>query len=148
MGTAAAEVVVHAFNNIVAAGGRIFEQHCISIHQHARCAESALNGAVFEEGVLQGMEFVSLRQTFDGHHVLAVYIPDGQAAGANGLFIDDDRAGAAKAHAASKFGSSKSQIRAQNPEERPVTFDIYAGRLSVKGKFDVFIHIDSRGWRF
>ena len=144
MGTAAAEVVVHALDNLVSAERRILEHHCIGVHKHAGCAESALNSAMFEESLLQRVQFVSLRQSFDRHDVFPFYVPDRQTAGANGLFINDDSAGAAKSHAASEFGSRESEIRTQNPEERPVAFNFYAGWLPVKIEFDGFFHIDSR----
>ena len=47
MGAAAAEIVLHAHNNLLARERGIFEQQRIGVHYHARSAEAALQGAVF-----------------------------------------------------------------------------------------------------
>ena len=110
MGTAAAEVIFHAHDDLFAVQFRILEQQGIGIHNHARCAESALDGAVLGEGILKWVQFISLRESFYGGDVFALNSPDRQHAGSYCLFVDNDSAGAAEACAAPVFGPGKSQI--------------------------------------
>ena len=110
MGTAAAEVIFHAHYDLFAGQLRILEQQGIGIHNHAGCAESALDGAMFGEGILEWVQFVPLCQAFDGGDFFTLNSPDRQHAGSYCLFVDNDSAGATEACAAPVFGPGKSQI--------------------------------------
>jgi hypothetical protein len=52
----AAEVIVHAFDNILPGGVGILQQKAVSGEDHSRCAKPALEGIVLDESRLQGMK--------------------------------------------------------------------------------------------
>ena len=137
MAAAAAKVVFHAVDDLLPGKSRVPEQHRVGVHDHARCAEAALDGAGFGKSGLQWMEFFSLRQAFDGGHFLAAHFADGQQAGTNRIFSYDNGAGAAQASAAAVFRPGKPQVRAQHPQERSVAFHIEGCGFSVSLKLMV-----------
>ena len=111
MGAAAAEIVLHAHNNLLARERGIFEQQRIGVHYHARSAEAALQGAVFGECFLKRMQFIALSQSLDSRNLFAVNLSDRHHAAANSALVDHNRTGTAQAHAAAVFRPCKSQIR-------------------------------------
>jgi len=142
MGAAAADIVVHALDNLVATCGWICQQQSICVHKHPRSTESALNRPMFEKGALKRMESISIGQTFYGDNFLAADIAYGETAGTDRFLIDDDGARSAEPLAAAEFGPGKIQVRAENPKKLSVAFDLYCCRFSVECEFNGFCHID------
>jgi len=77
MGATTAEIIFHAHNDLVAAELRVLEQQRIGVHYHTWSAKPTLDGAIFEKGILQRMQFFSLCQTLDSRDFLATNRSDG-----------------------------------------------------------------------
>ena len=60
MRSAPAQVILHAFNDLLPGGLRISQQKAVRVENHARRAETALEGVVFHERFLKRMEFTVL----------------------------------------------------------------------------------------
>jgi hypothetical protein len=72
---------------------------------HAWGADSALCSAVFEEALLDGVEFFVDRYAFDGGDLRALGLQDWDQAGVDEVSVDDDGAGTALAFSAAFFGA-------------------------------------------
>ena len=116
MGTATAQVAIHAFHNFSLRGLGILQQQAVGIQDHARRTKTALEGIVLLKGFLQGMNSAVAGESFDGQDLFPFNLLDRQLTGTNRLLIDQNRAGSAKAGSAAVFGSGKVQIRSQNPQ--------------------------------
>src|SRR5712675_778188 len=84
---------------------------------HAGGADAALGSALFEEALLDGMEFFVDDEAFDGGDFGAFDLQDGDEAGVDQVAVDQDGAGSALAFAAALFGSGKVQVFAEDVEE-------------------------------
>ena len=100
---AAADVVVDAepFAHFLAAGAGIRQQQTVGGDDEARSAEAALNAAVGNPRLLQGVQSAGCADPFDGEDA-AVFgdATDLPGAGTDRLPVDQDGAGAADADAA------------------------------------------------
>src|ERR1700692_1033504 len=84
---------------------------------HAGCADAALGSALFEEALLDGMEFFVDDEAFDGGDFGAFCLQDGDEAGVDQVAVDEDGAGSALAFTAALFGSGEVQVFAEDVEE-------------------------------
>jgi hypothetical protein len=66
MAAAAAEVVFHAFDDLLTREFRVFKQHRVCVHDHSGRAKTTLHGAVFDKRALQRMKLISFCQALDG----------------------------------------------------------------------------------
>ena len=93
---AAAVIVAQRIADLVVRRVGILIEQRLGAHHHARDAEAALDGSGLAVGV--GVELLFLvRQTLDGDDVLSRQRIGKRRAGADGLAVNDDRAGAAGA---------------------------------------------------
>jgi hypothetical protein len=58
VGSTAAEVFIHALDNILARGIEIFQEQAVGRQDHPRGAETALQGIVLHEGGLERMNWL------------------------------------------------------------------------------------------
>src|SRR5512142_3426748 len=65
VGGAAAQVAVHAGDDLLAGGLGVPEQQSVGAHDHAGGAESALHAAALDEPFLERMELPAARQALD-----------------------------------------------------------------------------------
>ena len=72
--SAAAEVIIHAFDDILAAGVGIFQKKAVGGEDHPWCAESALQGIVLDESRLERMKLAVGCSAFDGDDLLSIDI--------------------------------------------------------------------------
>ena len=84
---------------------------------HAGCADAALCSALFEEALLDGVEFFVDGEAFDGGDLGAFGLQDGDEAGVDEVAVHQDGAGSALAFAAALFGSGEVQVFAEDVEE-------------------------------
>src|SRR4051812_31439566 len=84
------------------------------LHDLAGLAVAALRDLLENPGLLQGMIALG-GQTFDGGDLLAERVADRRLAGANGLAVDVNRAGAAETCAATEFRTGHLQLLADDP---------------------------------
>src|SRR5216684_7848699 len=94
---------------------------------HAGGADAALGSALFEEALLNGMEFLADDEAFDGGDFGAFGLQDGDEAGVDQVAVDQDGAGSAFAFAAALFGSGEVQVFAKDVEEafHRWSFDVF-----------------------
>ena len=78
----------------------MFVEQSFHRHDHAGGAEAALKGLVVEKSLLHGIDPAVLRETFDRQHILALDVARKGEARADGLAVDQYRAGTADADAA------------------------------------------------
>ena len=83
----------------------VLVQERLGRHYESGCAETALQGAVFHERPLDGVQLGPVGQAFYGCHLVPIGLHAKGQARVNGLAIDDDGAGAAVAVAATFFGA-------------------------------------------
>ena len=114
---AAAQVIVDGLSDVVAAGLLVLHQEGVAAQQHAGDAVAALHGGLVEEGLLDGMEGVVLAQSFDGEDVFAGGVFELPAAGAHGLVVDENDAGAAYADVTAIFRACQIEVFAQKFEQ-------------------------------
>src|SRR6267154_6538889 len=103
---------------------------------HARGADAALGSALFEEALLDGMEFFVDDEAFDGGDLGAFCLQDGDEAGVDQFAVDQDGAGSALAFAAALFGSSEVQVFAEDVEKALHRWGFYGFFLAVDGELD------------
>src|SRR6267378_1502399 len=88
---------------------------------HAWGADAALGSALFEEALLDGMEFFGFTEcwdeAFDGGDFGAFRLQDWDEAGVDQVAVDQDGTGSALAFAAALFGSGEVQVFAEDVEE-------------------------------
>ena len=87
-------------------------------HDHPGGAISALIGAFFEEGLLDGREGAVLLQAFNGDDLCASGGRGRSETGACGTAIQQDGTGTALAFAAAEFCAGEAEPVTQNPEQR------------------------------
>src|SRR5207248_4097364 len=104
---------------------------------HAWSADAALGPALFEEALLDGVEFFVNAQTFDGGDVGAFGLEDGDEARVDEIAVHDDGAGSALAFAAALFGSGKVKVLAEDVEKALHWRGFDGGWLAVDGELDL-----------
>jgi hypothetical protein len=141
MGAAAAQVVFHAHNDLVARKLRILEQHRIGVHDHAWRTKAALNCAVFGKRVLQRMKLVAFRQALYRCNFFSANTADGRHTTSNSFLVDNHGACAAETLSTTIFCSCQAQVRAQHPQELSVAFNIQLYGFSIQFETYGFFHI-------
>ncbi|VTR70874.1 hypothetical protein DESC_870030 [Desulfosarcina cetonica] len=92
---------------------------------HAGGTESALDGTLFDEGLLDGVERLpGRRKTLHGENLLAVGFHGQGEAGTDALAVDHDRAGTAVTRTAAQLGSRQVQVFAKDLVEGPPWLDV------------------------
>ena len=110
---------------------RVRVQERLGSHDLARRANPALEAAILDKGLLQGVQAIALRQPFDGGDRAAVRHDSQGDAGTHWLSVQQHRAGAAHAHTAALFRSGEAQVVAQKIDQQAVVRNLTNHRLAV-----------------
>ena len=85
---------------------------------HSRCADAALRATMFDDRLLNCVQLsFAGRDAFDGFDVATLHLSDGHEATVHDLAVDNHRAGAAFAFAASFFCPGQAKLLAQNIQQ-------------------------------
>jgi hypothetical protein len=101
----AAEISVKSVADFILGGLRVPHQQLVCGKNHSRSAETALQPVTFPKGLLNRMEFLPLRQTFDGQHIGAISLDRKDRAGLDGGVVEHHRARPADAGLAAYVGA-------------------------------------------
>jgi hypothetical protein len=107
----AAEVVAQCGENLLIGGGGVAQEEPQRGHNHPRRAEATLERAVADEGLLQGMQLSLPRQSLNGEDLGALGFQGREAAGADGLAVQQNGARAAGPFPAADFGAGEAPGR-------------------------------------
>jgi hypothetical protein len=144
MGTAPAQIMVHASHDLGSRRVRVVLQQNIGIEQHARRAVSALKRPVIDESLLEGVQHARFGETLDDHHFRIDQLLESGSARPMGFAVDHHSAGAANALAAAVLGAGQRQIRSQDPQEHPIIVGGDADRTSVEIELNQVFQVPSR----
>ena len=136
---AAADVAAEALLDLLAVRERIGAQGCGGGHHHARDAVAALAGARLVERLLQHGELARFAQPLDSLDRRALGLRDRHQAGFQQHAVDEYRAGAAFAGAATFLGAGVAQIVAQEVEQAQVRLGGARDLAAVDGRLDAEI---------
>src|ERR1700753_83137 len=111
---AAAQMSAHAFADACRIiTGMAFAKQADRAHDLARCAKSALQAVMGDEGGLYRMQFIAMGDAFDGEDFGAVMAYRQSQAGIDPAAVDQHRAGAALAAVTALLGADQMQALAQ-----------------------------------
>ena len=113
MRAAAADVSLQGLRDFLLAGiGTLLEKRDAA-DNHSGSAIGALECALIEEGLLHRVKLAVLFEAFNGDDGFSRGVSDGELAGAPRRAVQQNRAGAALAFAATVFGSSEAEFFAK-----------------------------------
>src|SRR2546425_13243601 len=101
----AAQITCQAGANVRLARVRILFQQIQCGQDHSRSADATLRAAAVDERLLYGMQLFFAGDTFDSLNLRAFNLSDWYQAAIHDLAVDEYRAGAAFAFAATFFGA-------------------------------------------
>ena len=81
--------------NLLFAGSRVFVKKPLGREDHPRRTKAALDGALFQKGLLYGVQCVPIREPFNREDILALDSHRQDEAGIHGPPVDEDRTGPA-----------------------------------------------------
>jgi hypothetical protein len=110
---------------------------------HAWCADAALGSTLFEETLLNGVEFLVDNEALDGGDLGAFGLQDGDEAGVDELAVDQNGAGSALAFAATFFGSGEVQIFAEDIKKPLHGGSGYGSFVAIDGALNGCHAVDS-----
>ncbi len=99
-------------------------QHAGREHQEARRAEAALQAVVLDEGALQRVQRIAVREALDGADPAAIGLHGEHQAGAHRLAVDQHRAGAADAMLAADMRAGLAAVVADRVDQRAARLDV------------------------
>jgi hypothetical protein len=91
---------------------------------HARRAETALQGVILHERLLERVQLPVPRQPLNGHDLLVFDVLHLQETGTAGDAVDQHGARAAVPFAAAEFRPGQPEVGAQHPKQRAVAIQI------------------------
>lgn len=100
-------------------------------HDLARRAIAALEGVLFEEGSLHGMQFALPRKPLYGGDGTAFGLGGERQAGQHALAVDMNGAGAALTLVAALLGAGEAEMFTQRVEQRDARLDVERMALAV-----------------
>jgi hypothetical protein len=106
-------------------------------NEEAGGADAALEGGVFEERLLEGVEGITVGEAFDGGDGLAGGLDAEDEAGGDDAVAEFDGAGAAVAIAAAFFGTGEADDVAETFKERLAGFAEELDGLVIDGGLDL-----------
>src|SRR6266566_4011485 len=134
VGSAAADVAAHPETDLLGRAGVPLRDAAHAGHDLARGAVAALKAVVLDEGRLQRMQFLTLRQTFDRGDPGAIVHHGERQAGKDALAIEQDGAGSAGSLVAALLGTRQIECFAQDVEQRLPGIDFQLSSLAVDGQ--------------
>ena len=140
---AAAQIAGKTFADVVVRGERIFSQQIGRRHQHARRAESALQGMMLVKRFLQRIHLPDAAEAFDRLDAAAVGLHREHQAGARAVAVDQHGAGAADAMLAADMGAGQAQRVTQEIGKQQARLHGGAVGCAVDGDADFasFAHV-------
>ena len=109
-------------------------------------AIAALEGVALDEGGLQRMELVALRQALDGRDLAPLHEGSEREARFHALAVHQHRAGAALAEAAALLRAGQMQVLAQRIEQRGARIERQPMLGSVDAQHDIERSWAPRRW--
>jgi hypothetical protein len=100
-------------------------------HHHARRAEPALQGIVFDERLLHRMKLLALRESLDRRNLLVTCIERERHAARDDLAVEPDRACRAGAAIAADLGAGEAELVAQDLDESGCGIDVQSASPAV-----------------
>lgn len=131
VGGAAAEVAGHGGIYFRVAWLFVSGEEGGGAHDLSGLAVAALGDVVLDPGLLHGVEFTVLGESFDGGYFSGRSSGDWELAGSHGDAVEVYGAGAAKSFAAAEFGADEAEVVAEDPEEWGVVGNVDGLYLSV-----------------
>jgi hypothetical protein len=136
---AAAQRVFEGVFDVVFAGIGVLQQQGVGGHQLPGDAEAALDGAVIDKGLLQGVQRRTRGlggQALDGDDLFALYLEGRIGAGEHRLSIHQHGARAAFRFVAADFGAGQAQVVAQYVGQHFIRRDAGRHRCAINDKLD------------
>ena len=133
---AAAQMSLHAGLDIVLGRMRILAEQADDAHDHAGRAETALRGALGQEGLLHGMQLAPFGESFDGQDFQLVRISYGRDARSHGFAVQQDGAGAALTFPAAVLRAGQFQFLPQDIQQGPLRISDDSSGLPVDSESD------------
>src|SRR5215216_498387 len=119
MRPAAADVAVHAADDLILGRIRLTREQRDSRHDHAGGAVATLHGVLFDERLLDAMQRAGRRrESFNRRDAFPLERADGRDARAHSHSVDEDSAGAALPLTAAVFGPGEAELRAEHRQQR------------------------------
>ena len=131
---AAAEIPAQVILDLRACRSRVLGQQRFGGENEPRCAKPALDRHTIDERLLDRVEPVRTRQTFDRLDLPAVGLVGERAARAHGRAVEEDGAGATDLRVARTLGAGQPEIVAQDIEQNRPRFDLDRNRPTVHGR--------------
>ena len=135
VGSAAADVPGHRLINILVGGHGFALQQRHRLHDLPGLAVAALGYVDLDPCSLDRMQPV-LREPFDSGNFLAGRIAHGNDAGADGISVLENRAGATKRHTAPELCARQAQKVAEVPQDRHLGIAIEGAFNSIDFELD------------
>jgi hypothetical protein len=137
IGAAAAEIAGHVFADLVIRAGVTLANAGDRRHDLAGRAVAALEGVLFEEGGLHGMQrAIRPGKPLHGGDGAAVSLSGKRQAGQHALAVDMHGAGAALALVATLLGAGQVETITQGVEQRHTRLDLKVVVMSVDVEMD------------
>ena len=133
---AAAEIVGEEEADALFRGVRLIVEKLFGGDDEAGGADAALEGGVFEERLLQGVEFAVAGDAFDGGDAATFGFDSEDQAGGDDVAVENDSAGAAVAVVAAFLGTREADDVAEDFEETLARLAEEVDLLAVDGGGD------------
>lgn len=117
---AAAEVAGDGFSDLGFGRGWVMIEESSGTQDHSGGAETALDGSIVEEGLLEGRESVFRGDSFNGGDLAAFTLAGQNQAGVDRPSVKDDGAGTAFTDPAAFFGTGEMEVLPEEIEEAEV----------------------------
>jgi len=148
MGSTSADDAAQSLFHLRFSGVGIRIEQGLGGHDHAVRAVAALGRLLGDEGSLYRVRLLGSAQAFEGRDGFAGRLLYRGDAGAGGLALHDDGAGAALRHAAAEFGAVEFEIIAKNVEKGLIGIPGFNGcflaiQLKFKGRHNGFLRDSS-----
>src|SRR4029079_5822259 len=121
---AAAEMAAHCAAHVIEIAVRIALDEMSAAHHHARCAEAALQGVVFDERLLYGMKLLTLRKPFDRRDLPIACIEGEGHATRDHFAVEPYGTGGARAAIAAYLRAGETELVAQHFHQRGCGIDV------------------------
>src|SRR5262245_49620890 len=133
IGGAAAQVAVHARDDLLIARRGVLRQQGGGLHDLAGLAVPALRDLQFDPGSLDRMRVARI-EALDGGDGGVADVAERDRTGPHCLSVDVDGAGPALGDAAAELGSGEPQLLADHPEQGCVGWGVREVTLTVDGQ--------------
>jgi len=122
-------------------GVRLAVEEGLGSDDEARCADSALQRRLFEEGLLERVKAVAAGDAFDSDEVGSIGFHRKNAAGVHETAIEQDAAGAAVAVVAPFLGADQAELVAEHFEQALARLAEEFGVYAIEAHLDLsFAH--------